>query len=151
MKGCSVTNEWEDAVRRGSIDQLRRLVASGADVDARDGYGQTALMLAAREGYATLVEWLVDHGAALDHTAKYGLSALMLAVIGGHTARLRRSAFEREFRLRQASGARRAEFAAALREHAVLGAASQQTAHSPYLHITVGAEDDVRRGLADQP
>src|SRR5215469_18875919 len=85
MKGCSVTNEWEDAVRRGSIDQLRRLVASGADVDARDGYGQTALMLAAREGYATLVEWLVDHGAALDHTAKYGLSALMLAVIGGHT------------------------------------------------------------------
>ena len=85
MKGCSVTNEWEDAVRRGSIDQLRRLLASGADIDARDGYGQTALMLAAREGYATLVEWLVDHGAALDHTAKYGLSALMLAVIGGHT------------------------------------------------------------------
>jgi ankyrin repeat protein len=85
MKGCSVTKEWEDALRRGSIDQLRRLVASGADVDSRDGYGQTGLMLAAREGYATLVEWLVNHGAALDHTAKYGLSALMLAVIGGHT------------------------------------------------------------------
>jgi ankyrin repeat protein len=85
LKGYSVTNEWEDAVRRGSIDQLQRLVASGADIDARDGYGQTALMLAAREGQAKVVEWLVDHGAALDHTAKYGLSALMLAVIGGRS------------------------------------------------------------------
>jgi ankyrin repeat protein len=80
-----VTNEWEDAVRRGSIDQLQRLVANGADIDARDGYGQTTLMLAAREGHAKVVEWLVDNGAALDHTAKYGLSALMLAVIGGRS------------------------------------------------------------------
>jgi len=85
LKGCSVTKEWEDAVRRGSIDQLRRLLASGADIDARDGNGQTALMLAAREGHAKVVEWLVDHGAALNHTAKYGLSALMLAVIGDRT------------------------------------------------------------------
>jgi hypothetical protein len=89
LKGCRVTNEWEDAVRRGSIDQLQRLLASGADIDARDGHGQTALMLAAREGHAKVVEWLVDHGAALDHTAKYGLSALMLAVIGGRSDAVR--------------------------------------------------------------
>jgi uncharacterized protein len=61
------------------------VLASGADIDACDGYGQTALMLAAREGHAKVVEWLVEHGAALDHTAKYGLSALMLAVIAGRT------------------------------------------------------------------
>ena len=84
-----MTQEWEDAIRRGSIDQLGRLLASGADIDALDGYGQTGLMLAAREGCTTLVEWLVGHGAALDHTAKYGLSALMLAVIGGHTDAVR--------------------------------------------------------------
>ena len=89
LKGCRVTNEWEDAVRRGSIDQLQRLLASGADIDARDGHGQTALMLAAREGHAKVVEWLVDHGAVLDHTAKYGLSALMLAVIGGRSDAVR--------------------------------------------------------------
>ena len=77
--------QWENAARRGSIDQLQRLSASGADIDARDRYGQTAIMLAARAGHAKVVEWLVEHGAALDHTAKYGLSALMLAVIGGHT------------------------------------------------------------------
>jgi ankyrin repeat protein len=80
-----VTNEWEDAVRRGSVDQLQRLLASGAAIDARDGHGQTALMLGAREGHTKVVEWLVDRGAALDYTAKYGLSGLMLAVIAGRT------------------------------------------------------------------
>jgi ankyrin repeat protein len=85
-----MTRGWKDAVHRASIDQLQRLLGSGADIDARDGNGQTALMLAAREGHAEVVEWPVDRGAALDHTAKYGLSALMLAVIGGriHVVRI---------------------------------------------------------------
>ena len=79
-----MTREWKHAARRGSIDELERLVAGGADVDARDEHGQTALMLAAVEGHGHVVEWLVEHGAALDHAAKYGLSALMLAVVNGH-------------------------------------------------------------------
>ena len=65
-------------------DELERLLASGADIDARDEHGQTALMLAAREGRAQSAAWLVGHGATLDVTAKYGLSALMLAVVNGH-------------------------------------------------------------------
>jgi hypothetical protein len=79
-----VTREWEAAVLGGGIDDLQRLFASGADIDARDRHNQTALMLAAAAGRADIVAWLVEHGAALDHTAKYGLSALMLAVIRGH-------------------------------------------------------------------
>lgn len=77
--------EWEEAVLRGSIDELQRLLVSGADIDAQNGKGQTSLMLAAAEGHAPVVEWLAERGAALDHTAKYGLSALMLAVVRGHT------------------------------------------------------------------
>jgi hypothetical protein len=76
--------EWEEAVLRGSIDKLQRLLASGTDIDARNGKGQTSLMVAAAEGHAHVVEWLALCGAALDHTAKYGLSALMLAVVRGH-------------------------------------------------------------------
>ena len=79
-----MTREWKDAVRRRSLDELERLAAAGAQIDARDEHGQTALMLAAVEGHADVVDWLVGHGAALDHTAKYGLSALMLAVVNGH-------------------------------------------------------------------
>ena len=70
-----MTREWKQAARRGSIDELQRLVAGGADVDARDEHGQTALMLAAVEGHGHVVEWLVEHGAALDHAAKYQASA----------------------------------------------------------------------------
>jgi ankyrin repeat protein len=76
--------EWEEAVLRGSIDELQCLLLSGADIDARNGKGQTSLMLAAAEGHAHVVEWLAERGAALDDTAKYGLSALMLAVVRGH-------------------------------------------------------------------
>lgn len=78
--------EWEQAVRVGDLATLRRLVAAGQDVDARDRYGQTALMIAAREGHSDVVIFLVERGAELNHTAKYGLSALMLAVIRGHAA-----------------------------------------------------------------
>jgi len=81
---------WEDAIRRGNIDAVRELLHSGADVDARDRYGQTGLMLAAHFGYREVAATLIKHGASLNVTAKFGLSALMLAVVAGHaeTARL---------------------------------------------------------------
>jgi hypothetical protein len=79
-----VTRDWEDAVHRGSLDDLKQLAERGADINARDRYNQTALMLAATEGRTAVVEWLVARGATLDHVAKYGLSALMLAVVRGH-------------------------------------------------------------------
>jgi ankyrin repeat protein len=79
-----MTREWEDAVHRGSIEELQRLLVGGFDIDARDRHGQTALMLAAVEGSNPVVRWLVERGATLDNTAKYGLTALMLAVIRGH-------------------------------------------------------------------
>jgi ankyrin repeat protein len=75
---------WERAAEAGAVAELARLAAAGHDVDARDGYGQTALMRAAHAGRVEAVKWLVAHGADLDHTAKFGLSALMLAVVGGH-------------------------------------------------------------------
>lgn len=77
-------HEWEQAVRRGDVETLRRLLTAGADINARDRHGQTALMIAAQDGQAGMVRFLVEHGAALNHTAKYRLSALMLAVIRGH-------------------------------------------------------------------
>jgi len=75
---------WEAASRAGDIDALRRLLAGGHDIDARDGYGQTALMRAAHAGQLEAVNWLIEKGADLDHTSKFHLSALMLAVIADH-------------------------------------------------------------------
>jgi len=76
--------EWEDAARRGDADALRARLEAGADPDARDGHGQTALMIAARSGHLAAVLVLLGAGADLDATAKYGLSATMLAVVNEH-------------------------------------------------------------------
>ena len=83
---------WENAVTRGDVGAARELLHLGADVDARDRYGQTGLMLAAHHGHLELVALLIEHGARLDVTAKYGLSAVMLAIVAGHTEIARRIA-----------------------------------------------------------
>jgi hypothetical protein len=79
-----MTPEWQEAVRRGAVAELDALLSRGADIDARDRHGQTAVMMAAMDGNARVVEFLATHGADLDHTAKFGLSATMLAVVRGH-------------------------------------------------------------------
>jgi uncharacterized protein len=77
---------WERAARGGDVEAVRRLLRAGADVDARDRYGQTAAMLAAHHGHREIVELLVEAGADLNVAAKYNLTALMLAIVAGHAA-----------------------------------------------------------------
>ena len=76
--------DLEMAAFNGAADELERIIADGADIDARNKYGMTPLMIAVTRGHGPLVAWLIEHGADLDHTAKYGMSALMLAVVYGH-------------------------------------------------------------------
>jgi ankyrin repeat protein len=76
---------WEEATKRGNERTVRMLFAQGTDIDSRDRFGQTALMLAAHAGQREIVELLVAHHANLNVTAKCGLSALMLAIVAGHT------------------------------------------------------------------
>jgi uncharacterized protein len=75
---------WEGAVTRGDVETVRALLRAGAQVNARDRHGQTALMLAAHRGFREMVEVLVEGGADLNVTAKFNLSALMLAITAGH-------------------------------------------------------------------
>ena len=75
---------WEDAVKNGNVAVVQDLLDRGIDVNARDRYGQTGLMLAAHAGHRIVVQLLIDHDANLNVTAKFGLSALMLAVVAGH-------------------------------------------------------------------
>lgn len=75
---------WKNALKHGDVRAVLDLLGRGADIDARDRYGQTGLMLAAQAGQREVVETLIAHGAKLNITAKFGLSALMLALVAGH-------------------------------------------------------------------
>jgi ankyrin repeat protein len=80
-----MTAAWEKAVTEGDLESVRRQLDSGIDVDSRDKYGQTALMVAAHRGHIKVIKEVIAHGADLDVTAKYNLTAVMLAVIAGHS------------------------------------------------------------------
>ena len=76
--------DWREATNAGDLNRVCGLLDEGADIDALDEHGQTALMNAAHRGDAELVQVLIQRGAGLNRTAKYRLTALMLAVIGNH-------------------------------------------------------------------
>lgn len=76
--------DWRKAAITGDRAAIDTLLGEGVDIDGRDRYGQTALMLSARHGREELVRLLISRNAGTDLTAKYGLSALMLAVINRH-------------------------------------------------------------------
>ena len=79
-----MTREWRLALDAADLAAIDALLTAGADINARDQHGQTALMNAATNGQAEVVRLLADRGADLNHRAKYGLTAVMLAVVRGH-------------------------------------------------------------------
>ena len=78
--------QWRDAAISGDVSFLAEILGGGGDVNVKDKYGQTALMLAAKHGRHEVVSLLIEAGANLDVTAKYGLSALMLTIVNHHDA-----------------------------------------------------------------
>ena len=76
---------FRGAARYGDVERLQSLLDSGSDVNARDRYHQTGLMLAAQGGHTEAVRLLIARGADLNVAAKFSLTAVMLAAIGGHT------------------------------------------------------------------
>jgi ankyrin repeat protein len=76
--------DWEQAVTSGDAAALLAQIQAGANLNALDRHGQSALMLAARGGHLEAVRTLLRAGADPDITAKFGLSATMFAVINEH-------------------------------------------------------------------
>lgn len=65
-------------------DALRALIDAGGSLDARDQYGDTALICAASTGRLGNVQLLVDAGADLEVRDTGGRTALMWAASGDH-------------------------------------------------------------------
>lgn len=69
-----------DAVAAGDVDRVRALLAAGADRNARNAEGATALMLAAHAGNLGLVNALIEAGADVNALDERGWGPLSRAV-----------------------------------------------------------------------
>jgi ankyrin repeat protein len=67
-----------------NIDNVRELIAAGANLDTVDAIGYTALMMATLNGKFEMVELLVEAGANLDVASISGNTALIIATDTGN-------------------------------------------------------------------
>lgn len=67
------------AASRGDTPAVESLIAAGADVNAQDAFGQTALIYATSAGHVAVVEALLTAGARVEAKNQAGLTCLDLA------------------------------------------------------------------------
>lgn len=73
------------AVKSGNLKEVESAIASGVDVNSRDGERHTPLMLAAEKGHLDIVRALIKAGADLDAAAeKKGATPLLRALWNNH-------------------------------------------------------------------
>ena len=69
----------------GKLEELRKAINAGADVNAKDNKGATALIQAAMLGHTATAELLLKHGADINAKDNRGSTALIWAAINGKT------------------------------------------------------------------
>jgi len=75
-----------EAAEKGDTDKIWELIEQGADIDTRNKWGDTALMLLAYNGSLTpeLLEALVSRGADVNASDEWGNTALIWSALWGH-------------------------------------------------------------------
>lgn len=74
-----INHQLREASTDGDYARVLALLEDGAEIDATDGLGATALFYASQNGYAKTVEILLLHGANIHIMDNSGRSALMQA------------------------------------------------------------------------
>jgi len=81
LKTAITKNAW----REFDWERVKELINAGADIEAKNFFDSTALMVAASVGESEVCKFLIGKGAKVDATDKYGCTALMYAAGNGWT------------------------------------------------------------------
>jgi len=73
-----------DAVEKGWIKKVERLLKEGYDIEARDGFGRSMLMCAAAEGHTEMVALLLKNGAVVDALQGYEANGNRMPILCGY-------------------------------------------------------------------
>jgi len=90
QSGWGFVTDLMNAALGGKPDLVRKLLDEGADVNASERHGLTALMLAVRgvpwtQGHTDVVKLLLENGAVVDAKDNFGWTALSWAARGGRS------------------------------------------------------------------
>jgi ankyrin repeat protein len=81
----SINRELREAARENNLPQVSRLLSVGADVNAKDIYGdRTPLHWACAHGHMQVFNELVEHGADVEATDRHGSTPLHYAISQDH-------------------------------------------------------------------
>lgn len=87
--GITRSERTAELLKAAAIGETRRLSAimeAGADIDAVNEYGQTALFIAAYHGQHDAVQWLIESRADVERPANGGSTPTRTASANGHIA-----------------------------------------------------------------
>lgn len=83
-RGFSLEDRYLDAARRGDLAMLKMCLDKGVDAQRKDGFGRSALLLAARDGHnLEMVEFLHAGGLPVDDPDYAGRSPLAEVAASG--------------------------------------------------------------------
>ncbi len=83
-KAMSGESELHTAALLGEIDEVKQLLANGADINHKNSSGSTPLCMAVPPGNKEVAEFLIANGADLNVKDNKGYTPLHLAVMGPH-------------------------------------------------------------------
>lgn len=81
MSDLGAVMDLFESIRKNDIDQVKKLISSGIDLDMRNGGGQTALHIASLYNRSTIAELLICAGANVNAKDREGETALHLASV----------------------------------------------------------------------